>query len=687
MQLEERPTLLLNQLMFLKKTNIPQLMEHTQLSKRQLTYDLDKINYWLKEKDLPTIVYKRTQWIEIPEKVQQYASNYNTDQTNERFIFSEEERLIAIYLFLFIRKEPISSIHLTSLLKVSKNTAVSDIKKANERISSYLVDIRYTRKAGYHLHGTEIDKRVLLMNLLTGLLEKPSGENIIAYILKKAGHTNRLADMLHILQTLEQTHQLHFVEERLNHFVYFLQFYYLRLKQHKWVTLHQDEIDVLKQEHMKEIAQKLLCDLQIEEQQSELGFLIIQLLGLSLGETACLNNHFDLLVNICEQLVSEFERKACITFRNKEYVIKTLYQHIKPAYFRMKYRIPICNPLLEQIKNEHKDLYTIVEEILLPVATFLKIVIPEEEIGFITIHFGALLNNPKQHGTKKKTAIIICPSGISSSLMVKHEIEALFSEIAVIKTLSLQQFMQQDVQNVDVIFSTVSLQTGHDYFLVKPIMTPIEKSNLVNAVYETLFGTVQQNTEHSRLLQIISEHANIFDPEGLQNALRAFTIHKQSSVIGGRKPMLHELITADKIQIADSVANWEESIALVAKPLVEQNIIEPTYIDAIIENVKNLGPYIVIGPEIAIPHARPEAGVNQVGMSLLKLQNPVQFSEDGSKPVTLLICIAAIDNSTHLKALSQLTRILSDKEAFATLKSMNNIEDIVALFAQYANVA
>ena len=107
----------------------------------------------------------------------------------------------------------------------------------------------------------------------------------------------------------------------------------------------------------------------------------------------------------------------------------------------------------------------------------------------------------------------------------------------------------------------------------------------------------------------------------------------------------------------------------------------------IIENVKNLGPYIVIGPEIAIPHARPEAGVNQVGMSLLKLQNPVQFSEDGSKPVTLLICLAAVDNSTHLKALSQLTKILSDKEAFASLKSMNNVEDIVSLFAQCANVA
>ena len=687
MQLEERPTLLLNQLSFLKKTTILQLMEHTQMSKRQLTYDLEKINDWLKEKDLPLIVYKRTQWIELPEKVEKYVSAFKNEAHLERFIFSEDERWISLYLFLFIRNEPISSIHLTSLLKVSKNTAVSDIKKVNEHISSFLVQVQYTRKAGYHLSGTEFDKRVLLLNLLSRLLEKPNGENIITYILKKAGYVNQQHNMFKIMQALEQTYQLHFVEERLNHFIHFLQFYSLRLKQCKWVQMHQDEIDILKQETMRDIAQQLLHALQIDEQPCELGFLIIQLLGLSLGEAACIKHHYDFLIDLCEQLVSEFERKACIAFTHKEQVVHTLYQHMKPAYFRMKYRIPISNPLLAQIKKEHKDLYTIVEDILSPVKTLLKIVIPEEEIGFITIHFGAVLNKPNQHRTTKKQAIIVCPGGISSSLMVQHQVEALFSDIQVIQTLSLQQFMQSDLAKIDVIFSTVHLQTSHPYFLVKPIMTPIEKSTLVNAVHESLSGVVQTNPNYSQLLQIISEHAEIFDPKGLQNALQAFTFQKQPLVIGGRKPMLHELITADKIQLADSVSNWEEAISLVAKPLVDQQIIKPSYIDAIIDNVKTLGPYIVIGPEIAIPHARPDCGVNQVGMSLLKLEKPVDFAEDGSKPVTLLICIAAIDNSTHLTALSQLTKILSDKEAFEQLKSVNSIEEVVSLFTQQSNVA
>ena len=34
------------------------------------------------------------------------------------------------------------------------------------------------------------------------------------------------------------------------------------------------------------------------------------------------------------------------------------------------------------------------------------------------------------------------------------------------------------------------------------------------------------------------------------------------------------------------------------------------------------GAFIHIGDHIALPHARPEDGVNEVGMSLLKLQQP-----------------------------------------------------------------
>ena len=127
---------------------------------------------------------------------------------------------------------------------------------------------------------------------------------------------------------------------------------------------------------------------------------------------------------------------------------------------------------------------------------------------------------------------------------------------------------------------------------------------------------------------------------------------------GGEKTVLIDLITKENIQFIDHLPDWEAAISIAAQPLVDSNTIKPTYIDAIIDNVKTLGPYIVIGPEIALPHARPEAGVNKLGMSFMKLNKPVYFSEDKSKPVTLFFCLAAPDNSSHLQALSQLTKLL-----------------------------
>ncbi|MFB8734775.1 PTS sugar transporter subunit IIA [Bacillus sp. SL00103] len=42
-----------------------------------------------------------------------------------------------------------------------------------------------------------------------------------------------------------------------------------------------------------------------------------------------------------------------------------------------------------------------------------------------------------------------------------------------------------------------------------------------------------------------------------------------------------------------------------------------------IQSVDQNGPYIVIAPQVAIPHARPEDGVNELSMSLMTFEQPV----------------------------------------------------------------
>jgi mannitol/fructose-specific phosphotransferase system IIA component (Ntr-type) len=151
--------------------------------------------------------------------------------------------------------------------------------------------------------------------------------------------------------------------------------------------------------------------------------------------------------------------------------------------------------------------------------------------------------------------------------------------------------------------------------------------------------------------------------------------------------VLQDLLKDKTIQIVEQLTDWEEAVKVAAHPLLVNGVIEGAYIDAMIENIKTLGAYVVIGPEVAIPHARPEMGVNQVGMSFLKLNEPVYFLNDEKYPVRLLFVIAAVDNTTHLKALSQLTKLLSEKDNIKRLKEMESIETISELFMQYSTAS
>ncbi|WP_078543682.1 BglG family transcription antiterminator [Litchfieldia alkalitelluris] len=680
---EERPAVLLNLLTQSKQVTMNQLIDQTQLSKRQISYDLEKINYWLQTEKLPPIMYKRTQWISVPDAVNQYLLKEKKAVKQHHFIVSDEERIYLIYLFLFIRLEQISSAHLTDLLKVSKNTVVSDVKKLNEKLASAVVRVDYSRERGYHLKGSEFDKRVVVLQHISQLLKKPYGHELLEHVLKKGNSENCFSKMKTVLQTVERDFELHFVEERLRDFTYFLVFYFYRQQQGKMVRLHHDELEVLIHNKMKEPVEKLFALLDLKKDVSELCYIIIQLLGLSRGNLAFQHGDRDLVFELCKKIVVDFESMACVTFENKADVVETLFQHVKPAYFRMKYRIPISNPLLKQIQTEHHELYTIVKKLLLPVETLLNISIPEEEIGFITIHFGALLEKPKQQNTERKTAIIVCPSGISSSLMVKCQLEALFSEITIMKTLSLSEFEKEYVGQYDVIFSTVPLKQHYPYFLVKPIMTPSEKNTLVNEVYGQFFHVKHHDVSAHQFLRLIENYVEIKDEAGLKKALNELTILKKVNC-RRKQPMLNELLTEETIQFAQGLASWEEAIQLAAQPLRVKGVIEETYVEAIIENVKELGPYMIIGPEVAIPHARPEKGVNQVGMSFLKLEEPVYFLGEEKNAVKLLFCIAAVDHSTHLTALSQLTKLLSDKNNLETIKQSHSTEEVLQLIQEYS---
>lgn len=122
---------------------------------------------------------------------------------------------------------------------------------------------------------------------------------------------------------------------------------------------------------------------------------------------------------------------------------------------------------------------------------------------------------------------------------------------------------------------------------------------------------------------------------------------------------------SEHIQFASEAPSWQEAIQLAATPLLKDGSIQPSYVDAMIQNVEINGPYIVILPNFAIPHAKPDKGVVQTSMALLKLEKPVIFPEN--KSVQLLIVLAPLHPDVHLELMSELTDLLIDEDALQKL--------------------
>ncbi len=145
--------------------------------------------------------------------------------------------------------------------------------------------------------------------------------------------------------------------------------------------------------------------------------------------------------------------------------------------------------------------------------------------------------------------------------------------------------------------------------------------------------------------------------------------------------MKEELLSRECIQIVDHVNNWQEAIRLAAQPLLKRGTIEERYIDAMIETVNTLGAYIVIAPNIAMPHARSESGAVKNSFAVMKLKTPVYFDETEDSRATLVLPISCADNAAHMKMIQAIAMVLGDPELADQVVNSSDVEEIYSIFA------
>lgn len=134
------------------------------------------------------------------------------------------------------------------------------------------------------------------------------------------------------------------------------------------------------------------------------------------------------------------------------------------------------------------------------------------------------------------------------------------------------------------------------------------------------------------------------------------------------------------ISVIHAAKDWQEAIEFSMASLLAINYVNESYIQAIKDSTTRNGPYYILAPSVAMPHARPECGALKTGMSLTLIEQPVYFPEN-NEPIKLLIGLSAADADSHIGAIQALSELLCEDEILEQLLtaiSEKQLADIIS---------
>lgn len=140
------------------------------------------------------------------------------------------------------------------------------------------------------------------------------------------------------------------------------------------------------------------------------------------------------------------------------------------------------------------------------------------------------------------------------------------------------------------------------------------------------------------------------------------------------------MLTPNHIYLDADVENAEQAIRLSGECLLRIGAIKPEYIDAMVQNWSDNGPYFVLAPGLAMPHARPEKGALKAEISVVRLNTPVVFGSKDNDPVSLVIGLAATNSDQHVALIQKVAMVLSDEERYKLFKNATNKESMISIF-------
>lgn len=377
---------------------------------------------------------------------------------------------------------------LCDTLYLSRSSITTSLKQIDELLAQYKLKLDRKPAFGIRIIGDEFDIRRLMCycKMKYHFFEEPfpAGENSIWL-----GQT---------IVSLLNKYDLHLTEVAFNNFVNYVYVGMDRILDGHIVSLKLNvesfsAIGIKESSFCTELVSLLEQKFGVTYTRDEKNYILLYLGGKQMtgsgdysiesDDNFIFNQEIDQLsYDMIELLRQEFQ----ISFSNNFELRMTLNRHLVPLDIRMRYGLPLINPMIDEIKKN----YSLAYDMAIRSSSILKehyhSDLSEDEIGYLALIFALQIDKDSNNPIRKSNVLIVSNENVSVMNLFKQKYEQIFSSsinnLYISDPIGLRNF---DFSLVDYVFSTspIMIEIPKPIFEINPFM---ERDN-IKSIEEALW--------------------------------------------------------------------------------------------------------------------------------------------------------------------------------------------------------
>ncbi|MEW5991759.1 MAG: PRD domain-containing protein [Chloroflexota bacterium] len=177
------------------------------------------------------------------------------------------------------------------------------------------------------------------------------------------------------------------------------------------------------------------------------------------------------LVGLVDRLVERAAQRLHPALAEDALLRESLAEHVHRLDVRLRYGLPVTNPLQQEVRRRYPDIYEIAAGIVGEVDEGGGLQIPAEEVGFLTMYLAGSLERLRLRPKVRVT--VVCPAGMATAWILVSRLLAEFPQLEIAQVVSKTAFEGGEPgAETDLVVSTVPLEglTGVPSLVVSPLL-------------------------------------------------------------------------------------------------------------------------------------------------------------------------------------------------------------------------